>query len=68
MIDMSAEAVSRRLRQMAVASANPTSRGARGVPMDAGSVTARLRSLAELSELCRRLGHARPVAVDTAST
>lgn len=54
MVDMSAAAVAARLR----AACEAGSREPRPpkVPMDAASITARLRSVSELRDLCLRLG------------
>lgn len=57
MPDMSGEAVTGRLRRLAELSAAGIHTGP--VPMDAASVTARLRSLSDLRDLCLRLGRAR---------
>lgn len=56
-VDMSPEAVSERLRAACRPSTQPRPR----VPMDAASVTARLRSVSELRELCLKLGRGRVV-------
>ena len=54
MVDMSREAVSARLREMARLFAQ---RGfvSKSVDMSSAAVSARLRTMASLSELCRRL-------------
>lgn len=54
MVDMSAEAVTARLR-LACELGQLEPRASK-VPMDAASVTARLKSASELRELCLRLG------------
>ncbi|HLT34628.1 MAG TPA: hypothetical protein VK034_00050 [Enhygromyxa sp.] len=54
---MSSEAVTARLR----AACQPVARSDTRVPMDPASVTARLRSVSELRELCLRLGQGRLV-------
>lgn len=54
MVDMSPEAVTARLR-LACELGRTEPRTSK-VPMDAASVTARLRSVSELRELCLRLG------------
>lgn len=54
MTDMSPAAVTARLREVGELAAFEAS--PRRVPMDPPSVSGRLRSLAELSELCRKLG------------
>lgn len=53
MVDMSAEAVSARLK-LACELGRTEPRTAK-VPMDAASVTARLKSVSELRDLCLRL-------------
>jgi hypothetical protein len=58
MIDMSPQAVSARLR----AACQPTDGPRTRVPMDPASVTARLRSVSELRELCLELGRGRFIA------
>jgi hypothetical protein len=58
MVDMSAEAVTARLKlacELGQREPRPPS-----VPMDAASVTARLKSASELRELCLRLGRSFP--------
>lgn len=60
MVDMSPEAVSARLR----AACQPVSQTGTRVPMDAASVTARLKSASELLALCLRLGQGRSPADD----
>jgi hypothetical protein len=54
-VDMSARAVTARLRRVAALLAD---RGfvSKGVAMDVASVRARLRVMAALSDMCRRLG------------
>lgn len=54
MVDMSAEAVTARLKL--ACELGRTQPRASKVPMDAASVTARLRAVSELRELCLRLG------------
>jgi hypothetical protein len=56
MPDLSPMASSARLRELATLSASATRTGI--VPMDAASITARLKSLSELRDLCQRLGRA----------
>lgn len=53
MVSMKAEAVTARLRALAT---NKSGHMPAWVPLDRVSVTRRLRSLGELSDLCRRLG------------
>jgi hypothetical protein len=55
MVDMSPAAVSARLR----AACQPAPPTDTRVPMDAASVTARLKSVSELRELCLRLARGR---------
>lgn len=55
MVDMSPEAVTARLR----AACQPVPQTHTRVPMDAASVTARLKSVSELLALCLRLGQGR---------
>jgi hypothetical protein len=55
MIDMTPEAVSARLR----AACQPVPRTGTRVPMDSASVTARLKSVSELRDLCLRLAGGR---------
>jgi hypothetical protein len=58
MVDMSVEAVTARLK-LACELGQREPRASR-VPMDAASVTARLKSVSELRELCLRLGRNAP--------
>lgn len=58
MVDMSAEAVTARLK-LACELGRREPRASK-VPMDAASVTARLKSASELRELALRLGRLRP--------
>jgi len=58
MVDMSAEAVSARLRR--ACELGQSEAPAPKVPMDAASVTARLKSASELRDLCLRLGKLAP--------
>jgi hypothetical protein len=60
MIDMSPEAVTARLR----AACQPVSGARTRVPMDPASVTARLKSVSELRELCLRLAGGRIIDTD----
>lgn len=54
MVDMSAEAVAARIKL--ACELGRTEPRASKVPMDAASVTARLKSVSELRDLCLRLG------------
>lgn len=56
MVSMTPEHVFERLRAMSDLSANEESPMPRGVDMSPQAVAARLRDMAELSELCRKLG------------
>lgn len=55
MVRMTPELVFRRLVLMSVLSAREPSRMKRGVDMSGAAVAARLRELAEVSELCAKL-------------
>jgi hypothetical protein len=67
MVDMSPQAVTQRLREACKpvergpeAERSPEAEGSK-VPMDPASVTARLRSVSELRDLCLRLARGRVV-------
>jgi hypothetical protein len=60
-VSMAADQVTLRLRIMSELSARDESPMPRGVDMSARAVAARLRDMAELSELCWRLGTGRVV-------
>ena len=58
-MNMTPDRVFERLRVMSELSASQESPMPRGVDMSPRAVTARLRDMADLSELCRTLGTAR---------
>ena len=60
MVSMSPDHVATRLRLMSAESAAGSSAMPDGVDMSSAAVGARLRDLAELSELCWQLATARP--------
>ena len=58
-MSMTPDSVFQRLRRMSELSATEPSPMPRGVDMSARAVAARLREMAELAELCHRLGTGR---------